>query len=183
MAVVSETEAGAALTRYDFARGRLRGTHFTLYANCLVHRGGEQLETVPLAAVASARVAYERDPRKLGWGVSLLVIAFLLYVISGPLASLAGGAAQEMAAAGGQGVARALQGVFNFFGALASLLPLAALACALGGGALAWLGWQGSTTLVLDLAGSQRLYSVLGRNGALFDFSEALSERLMLLKR
>jgi hypothetical protein len=36
---------------------------------------------------------------------------------------------------------------------------------------------------VLDFAGSERVYGVLGRNPALLDFSEALSERLMALKR
>ncbi|HEX6321955.1 MAG TPA: hypothetical protein VFZ84_24040, partial [Burkholderiales bacterium] len=84
---------------------------------------------------------------------------------------------------GGSGVAKALHGLFRVFGALASLLPLAALACTAGGAALGWFGWLGSTTLVLDLAGSQRTYAVRGRNPALMDFSEAVSERLMSLKR
>lgn len=180
---MSDAEAGPALTRFDFPRGRLQGTHFTLYPTCLVHRGEQHLENVPLAAVASLRVAYERDPRKLGWGVSLVVIAVLLFLISGPLGSLATGAAEDMAAAGTHGVARALQGVFGFFGVLASLLPVVAFLALAGGAALAWLGWTGSTTLVLDLAGSQRSYPVLGRNAALLDFSEAVSERLTLLKR
>ena len=61
-------EASPALTRFDFTAGLLRGTHFTLYATCLVHRGEQLLESFPLAAIASLRVAYERDPRKLGWG-------------------------------------------------------------------------------------------------------------------
>ena len=38
-------------------------------------------------------------------------------------------------------------------------------------------------TLVLDLAGSQRRYAVRGRNSGLLDFSEAVCERLMSLKR
>jgi hypothetical protein len=180
---VSDGEAGPAITRFDFTRGRLRGSHFVLYANCLVHRGEQHLETVPLAAIASLRVAYERDPRKLGWGISLLIIAALVFAISGPLASLAGEAAQEMAAAGTHGVARALHGVFSFFGALASTLPFLAAAGALAGVALAVVGWLGSTTLVLDLAGSQRTYPVMGRNAGLLDFSEAVCERLMSLKR
>ena len=105
---MSDAEAGPALTRFDFPRGRLQGTHFTLYPTCLLHRGEQYLENVPLAAVASLRVAYERDPRKLGWGASLLIIALLLFAISGPLTELAAGAAAEMAAAGGSGVAKAL---------------------------------------------------------------------------
>ncbi len=176
-------DASPAISRFDFTAGLLRGTYFTLYSSALVHRGEQLLESFPLAAIASMRVAYERDPRKLGWGASLLIIALLLFAISGPLTELAAGAAAEMAAAGGSGVAKALHGLFRVFGALASLLPLAALACAAGGGALGWLGWLGSTTLVLDLAGSQRVYAVRGRNPALMDFSEAVSERLVSLKR
>ncbi len=176
-------EASPAITRFDFTSGLLRGTYFTLYASCLVHRGEQHLETLPLATIAALRVAYERDPRKLGWGVSLLIIALLVFAISGPLAELAAGAAAEMAGAGGSGVAKALHGLFSFFGALARLLPVVAFACLAGGAALGALGWLGSTTLVLDLAGSQRVYPVRGRNAALMDFSEAVSERLMSLKR
>lgn len=171
-----------AISRFDFTGGALRGSYFTLYATCLVHRGEQHLETLPLAGIAALRVAYERDPRKIGWGISLVIIALLVFAISGPLASFAGEAAAEMAAAGG-GVAKALQGLFGFFGAVARLLPLAAFAAAAGGIALGWLGWLGSTTLVLDLAGSERAYPVRGRNSGLLDFSEAVSERLMSLKR
>ncbi len=177
------SDAGPAAARFDFTRGALRGSHFTLYGNCIVHRGDTQMETVPLAGIAALRVAYERDARKLGWGVALLIIALLLFAISGPLTAFAEAAAAEMAAAGGQGVARALQAVFHFFAAVANFLPLAALLCAIGGIVLGWLGWTGRTTLVLDFAGSERRYSVLGRNSALLDFSEAVCERIMALKR
>jgi hypothetical protein len=177
------SDAGPAVARFDFTSGALRGSHFTLYGNCLVHRGDTQMETVPLAAIAALRVAYARDARKLGWGVSLVIIALLVFVISGPLIAAADGAAAEMAAAGASGVARALHAVFRFFAGVAGLLPLAALLCAIGGIVLGVLGWTGRTTLVLDFAGSERVYGVLGRNPALLDFSEALSERLMALKR
>jgi hypothetical protein len=180
---VSDTEAGPALTRFDFTGGLLRGSHFILYSTCLVHRGSAHLETLPLARIASLRVAYERDSRKIGWGVSLLVIALILFVISGPLADALAAAAADMAAAGASGVARALHGLFRFFWSLASALPFVAFACLLGGIALVVLGWLGRTMLVLDLAGSQRTYAVRGRNSGLLDFSEALSERLMSLKR
>ena len=176
-------DTGPAITRYDFISGQLRGSHFTLYSSCLVHRSDTQLETLPLAAIASLRVAYERDSRKIGWGVALLVIALILFAIAGPLASLSGGAAAEMAAAGGHGVAKALHGLFRFFWSLANALPFVAFAGLLGGIGLAVLGWLGSTTLVLDLAGSERVYPVRGRNPGLLDFSEAVCERLMSLKR
>jgi hypothetical protein len=173
------SDAGPAITRYDFTSGALRGSHFTLYANCLIHRGATQMETLPLAGIAALRVAYERDWRKLGWGIALFIIALLVFAISGPLTALAEAGAAEMAAAGGHGIASVLHGVFRFFAAVASLLPLAALLCAAGGIALAVLGWTGRTTLVLDFAGSERVYSVMGRNPALLDFSEAVGERLM----
>ena len=175
-------EVSPAITRFDFASGAQRGSHFTLFATCLVHRGDQLLETLPLAGIASLRVSYERDPRQLGWGASLLVIALLVFAVSGPLASFAASAAAEMASAGG-GVAKALQDLFRFLGVLASLLPFVAFACAAGGIALAAFGWLGRTTLTIDLSGSQRLYSVRGRDAALLDFSEAVSERLMSLKR
>jgi len=177
------SDAGPAVGRFDFTSGALRGSHFTLYGNCLVHRGDTRMETVPLAAIAALRVAYERDARKLGWGISLLVVALLVFALAGPLNSFSEGAAAEMAEAGGQGVARALRAVFLFFAAVASSLPLAALLCAIGGIVLGWLGWTGRTTLVLDFAGSERVYSVPGRNSALLDFSEAVCERIMALKR
>jgi hypothetical protein len=176
-------DAGPAITRFDFTGGELRGSHFTLYSNCLIHRSETHLETLPLAAVASLRVAYERDTRKVGWGISLVLIALAVFAISGPLGELSGGAAAEMAAAGGHGVARALYSLFRFFWSLANALPYVALLGALAGAALAVLGWLGSTTLVLDLAGSERVYSARGRNPGLLDFSEAICERLMSLKR
>ena len=176
-------DAGPAISRYDFTSGELKGSHFTLYSSVLLHRSDRHLETLPLGAIASLRVAYERDARKIGWGISLVLIALVLFAISAPLAELAGGAAAEMAAAGGHGVARALYGLFQFLWSVANALPFVALAVALAGIALAVLGWLGSTTLVLDLAGSERSYGVRGRNPGLLDFSEAICERLMSLKR
>jgi hypothetical protein len=177
------TEAGAAITRFDFPGGALRGTYLTLYANCLVHRSDTHLETLPLATIGAVRVAYERDSRKLNWGAGLVVLAAILLALSGPLSALAGGAAAEMAAAGGHGVARFMHGFFRFIEGFANLLPAAALAAALGGFALGALGWIGATTLTVSLAGSDRLYPVRGRNSGLLEFTEAVCERLMLLKR
>ena len=176
-------EVGPAISRYDFTSGELRGSYFTLYAGVLVHRGNTHLETVPLAAIASLRVAYERDFRKLGWGVALVLVALIVMTISNPLAELASAAASDMAAAGGHGVARMLHALFTFFWTLARALPFVAFLMALAGIGLAVLGWLGSTTLVLDFAGSDRTYAVRGRNPGLLDFSEAIGERLMSLKR
>jgi hypothetical protein len=177
------SEAGPAITRFAFASGVLRGTHLTLYPTCLVHRSDTHLETLPLAGVTGVRVAFERDTRKLGWGIVLVVAALLLLAISGPIGSFASSAAGEVAAAGAQAVAKVLLGFFRLLEALASLMPVAALACVIGGGALCVLGWMGSTTLLVSLPGSERVYPARGRDSMLLDFAEALSERLMLLKR
>jgi hypothetical protein len=177
------SEPGPAITRFAFANGVLRGTQLTLYPTCLVHRSENHLETLPLAGMTAVRVAFQRDTRKLGWGITLVIVALVLLALAGPLGSFASTAASEMAAAGAQGVARGLQAFFRMLEALASLLPVVALACVIGGGVLCALGWMGSTLLLISLPGSERFYPVRGRDTLLLDFAEALSERLMLLKR
>lgn len=177
------SEAGAAVARFDFANGNWRGTHLILYANCVVHRGEAHLETVPLAAVAAMRVAFVRDQRKIGGAAALFLVGLVLFAISGPLSGFASGAAAEMASAGGQGVARALQALFKVLEAIANLLPVGGFAALVAGIGLGALGWLGSTTLTLDLAGAERAYPVRGHDSKLIDFSEALAEKLMSLKR
>jgi hypothetical protein len=187
---VEVSQAGAPIARFDFAGGALRGTHLTLYPSCLVHRGEAQLETMPLAAIAGVRVAFERNARALGWGVALIAAALVLLALSGPLAGLAAGAAGELAPqlnsdapAAGRGIAGVLHATFRFLQALANLFPTLAAALGLGGVAALIVGWLGATTLTLTVAASERPYAVRGRNETLLDFAEALTERLMLLKR
>ena len=175
-------ETGAALTRFEFASGALRGSQLMLYPRCLVHRSESHLETIPLARVTALRVSFERHPRQLGWGVALVVFALVMLAIASPMGSVAHGAAQEMATSA-QGVARTLFSLFRLIEMIAALLPALALACALGGAALGVLGWRGSTTLSLILAGAERLYSVRGRDTLLLDFAELVSERLMASAR
>jgi len=177
------TDAGPAITRYDFTRGALRGTHFTLYASCLIHRGENHLETLPLAAIASLRVAYERNARRIGWGVALLIVAVVLFSISGPIVEFADARAAEIAKNEANAVTRLLVALFGFLSTVAKALPFVGVLIGLGGIALGVLGWLGNTTLVLDFAGSERVYPVRGRNPGLLDFSEAVCERLMSLKR
>jgi hypothetical protein len=177
------SDPGVALRRFDFTAGALRGTHLTLYPSSLVHRGESHLETLPLAAIASARVGFERDARRLGWGGALIVIALVLLALSAPLSTFASGAAAEMAAAGAHGVAKGLLAFFRFLEAVASLLPALGIACAVGGAALCALGWIGETALVLTLPGAERVFRARGRDPRLLDFSEALSERMMALPR
>ena len=88
------SNADVPITSYDFRSGPLRGTHLTLFPHSLLHRGGNFLETIPIHAVAAIRVAFAREDGKLGWGAALVVIALILVALSGPLASLAGSAAE-----------------------------------------------------------------------------------------
>jgi len=176
-------EAGSALTRFDIPNGELRGSHLTLHPNCVVHRGESQLETLPLGTVTSVRVAYQRNVSLLGWGATLFVVALVMLALAGPLAALAGAAAADLAPQANHGVASALYGFFRVVEALANALPLGALVAVLGGGALAGFGWLGNTVLTLTFAGGERSYAVRGRNTRLLDFSEAVAERLMQVKR
>jgi len=175
-------ESQLALTRFDFTTGSNRGSQLTLYPRCLVHRSDSQLETVPLSRVTALKVSFKRDARRLGWGIAAVIVALLLLAISGPVGSLAHGAAQEMAA-NGQGVARALYSLFRFVELVATVLPAIALAGAVGGALLVVHGWRGATTLTVTLGGSERAYSVRGRNKHLLDFAEMAAERLMTAAR
>lgn len=177
-------EAPPALTRFEFTSGPQRGSNLALYPRCLVHRSESQLETLPLSAIASLRVAFLRDSRKLGWGVALVVMALVLLAIAGPLGSFAAQSAGDMASAGAQGgVAKALHGLFRFLEGVASVMPALALGCALGGAALGIDGWRGATLLTLTLGGAERVYRVRGRDTLLLDFAEMVSERLTSLPR
>lgn len=176
-------DTGVAVARFDFTRGALRGSHLVLYQGCLVHRGGYVLETLPLATIASVRVAFERDARRLNWGIALLMVALVLFAVSAPLEGLAAEAASQMAAAGTQAVARALLALFRVLQAAAGLLPPLAALVAAGGAALAALGWLGGTKLVVTFAGYERDYPVRGRDKALLDFAELLAEQVVALKR
>jgi hypothetical protein len=175
-------EAGAAIARFAFTSGPERGSHLTLYANCVVHRGEHQLETVPLAAVASIRVAFKRDPRRLAWGAVALLFATILFLISSPLAAVADSAAADVAG-NASGVAAALHTLFRIVAAGARALPFFAVAGGLGGAALVAFGWLGVTVLSLAFAGGERAYLVRGRSTPLIDFAEAISQKVMLLKR
>ena len=175
-------DIGAGLTRFEFRSGELRGTALALQPRSLVHRGASHVETLPLSALSAVRVEYERDARRLGWGIALVLGALFLLGISGPLGSLAGQAAQEVAGQS-SGVASALVGFFRFVEALAAILPFAAAAAAAGGAALCALGWIGGTTLTVVFAGGERSYRARGRDRLLMDFAERLAESLAALER
>jgi hypothetical protein len=167
---------GIPIANFDFTAGALRGTQLSLYGTRLLHHGVGQMDSMALDAIAAVRVSYERDVRRMGWGIVLALIALLLFVVAGPLSGAAADAAAEVS--GNHSVARLLRGTLHVLGAVASLLPTMGVACLLGGGALAAFGWIGTTTLVLSLPGADRAYAVRGQNRLLVDFAELLAERV-----
>jgi len=142
------------IATFNLTTGALRGTQLSLFGARLRHHGVGQRESSALAGVAAVRVAYERDYSRIAWGAGLVVIALVLLAISSPLASAASEAAVEVT--GNHSMAQLLRGTLHVLGAIASLLPAVALACVVGGAALATFGWIGSTTLGLALPASDR---------------------------
>jgi hypothetical protein len=176
------TEAGAAIARFTFPSGPHKGSHLTLYANCVVHRSEEGQETIPLASVASVRVAFDRDPRRIAWGIVAMMVGLVLLAIASPLAEVADAAAGDVAG-GASGVAVALHALFGVIGAAARVLPFLGVLGVLGGGGLAFFGWLGVTTLALAFPGGERSYVVRQRNPTLVEFAESISQKLMQLRR
>ena len=159
------------------------GARLTLYANRLVEQGGDVMETVPLAQVASVRVAFERNPGRMYWAVALLIVALFCASISGPLQGWISGAAAKIGEhARKDSLDAVLLGVFTVLGGLARLLPVLATALALGAVALLAFFWLGVTVLTLSFAATERSYDVRGRNRHLVEFAQLVAEQLALRK-
>jgi len=169
---------GDLVTEYDFGSGG----RLALYTNRLVLHGADAMEAVPLAHLASVRVAFEREPGKLNWAVGLLVAALLLAALSGPLQALATGLASGIREHAGResldavllSSASALQAFARMFSPLAAVLTVIA-------GALLVFFWLGLTTLTLSFAATERVFPVRGRNPLLVQFAEAVAEQLAAL--
>ena len=153
------------------------GARLKLYSNRLVHEGGvAHVEIIPYAHLASVRVAFERDPRKLRWAVGLGVLASVLWAIAGPLGRWFAGFASKMT--DGSQLEAVLLTVFNALVALARMLPLIALAIGALALALAAFFVIGRTTFTLAFAATERAFSKLGRNRRLIEFAEILGAHL-----
>jgi len=165
----------AVLAEFDI-RG---GDRLTLYANRVVQQGADAMETIPLAQLASVRVAFLREPARLAWSIGLLVVALVVAIITGPLQrGIAASVAKYGDPARPESLDALLLAIFNFFGAFASLLPALAAALAAGGVALFVYYWLGGTTLTLAFAATERAWAVRGRDRALVQFAEAIGDRL-----
>ena len=165
----------AVLAEFDI-RG---GDRLTLYANRVVQQGADAMETIPLAQLASVRVAFLREPARLAWSIGLLVVALVVAIITGPLQrGIAASVAKYGDPARPESLDALLLAIFNFFGAFASLLPALAAALAAGGVTLFVYYWLGGTTLTLSFAATERAWVVRGRDRALVQFAEAIGDRL-----
>ena len=160
--------------------GAQRGSRLTLYANRLVHQGGDAMETVPLAQLASVRVAFERDPRKLNWAIALLVVALILALVSGPLQAGMLALGRQVATSSRPRIARCRTAarVFSALGRVGPAAGPVALLLAAGAVALLVFFWLGLTTLTLSFAATERVYAVRGRNQLLVQFAETVAEQL-----
>ncbi len=183
-------DPGNPVARFDFRRGALRGSHLALYSASLVHRGGAEIDVIAIGGVAAVRVAYERDERKLAWGVFLAVLALAVFAVSGLLVGLAGSAAADIASRmrtdvppAGQGIVGTLHATFLFLQALAEGFPVAAAALMAWAIALLAFGVFGTTTLALTVAAGERTYTVPGRDTRLFDFAELVANALTNARR
>ena len=164
------------IATFDFPSGPLRGTQLSLTASRLLHLGVGHMESLALGAIASVSVGYRRDTQRVGWGVTLLVVAVVLLVLFRPLGALAASVGAEVA--DGQAVGQLLRAVMRSLEIFASLMPVIAAALLAWGGAMIWFGWQGATTLVLGLPAMERVYQVRGMSHLLRDFAELLAERV-----
>lgn len=159
------------------------GAQLTLYPNRVVLQGGKATETVALGQLASVRVAYEREPRKLRWALILGAIAVLLFWVARPLHGIATSAATEVAEsirreASAGGVPPVLLATFNALAAFARALPKIGTALLVWAGALGALWLLGVTTLTLSFAAVERAFKARGRRTELFEFGDAVGTEI-----
>ena len=166
---------GDLLTEFDFGSG----ARLALYTNRVVLHGGDAMESVPLAQLASVRVAFERDSRKLNWAIGLLALALVFAVVSGPLQSWMMDLSSKVApVAGRESLEAVLVAAFGAVARLAQLMFPLALVLAAAAAALLGFFWIGHTTLTLSFAATERAFPVRGRNQLLVQFAEAVAEQL-----
>lgn len=162
------------LTEFIFGSG----ARLALYTNRLVLHGADAMESMPLAHLASVRVAFERDPRKLNWAIGLLVLALILASASGPLQAWMQALSGEVRKGGAEFLKELLLASLGAIQHLARLFVPVALALFAGAAALLFFFWLGQTTLTLAFAAAERAFPVRGRNPLLVQFAEAVADQL-----
>jgi hypothetical protein len=172
------------VTEYEVRGGAQRGTRLVLYGDRLVLQSDSAMEVLPLARLASIRIAFERNPARLTWAIVLLLVAALLWAVSGPLQEWSAAAVARVGdSARRESFDAVLVTVYAVIGGVARALPFIAGALALGGAALAVLYWLGRTTLLLTFAATEREISVLGRDQDLAHFADTLATQLVAAGR
>jgi len=176
-------KADEPIAAYEFRGGAFRGTTLTLFPGRLAHEGVDVVESIPIAHVASVRVEFRREARKLNWSIALFALALVLFVAAGPLQAWSAAAAAEVTEQAQRenttaGVSGVLQSTFRTLDQFGRLLPMAGWALVACVAALLFFFWLGSTTLTLTVAAVERAYAARGRDQQLFEFAEELSVRL-----
>ena len=167
------------VTEYEVRGGTHRGTRLVLYGDRLVLQSQSAMEVLPLARLASLRIAFERNPARLTWAIVLIVVALLLWAVAGPLQEWSNSAVARVGdSARRESFDAVMVTVFAVIGGVARALPLIAGALAVGAAALAVLYWLGRTTLTLTYAAPEREVSVLGRDQHLAHFADELAVQL-----
>ena len=175
--------ADQPIAGYDVASGAQRGARFTLYSNRVVLAGAGATETVPLAHLASVRIAFERDARKLAWAIALVIAALALGALSAPLDAWMQGLQARVSASGtGDSLESVLAACFSAIAHLARLFAPAAWLLGAGAAALLVFYGLGRTTLTLAFAATERACAVRGRDRRLEDFAELLADQLAARK-
>jgi hypothetical protein len=169
---------GELLTEFEFASGAQRGARLALYADRLVLHDADAMETVPLAHLASVRVAFERDPRKLNWAIGLSLAALVLAAMSGPLQAWMQALSGEVRKGGAESLEAVLLASFGAIQHLARLFVPVALALFAGAAALLFYFVLGQTALTLAVAATERAFLVRGRNRLLFQFADSVADQL-----
>lgn len=165
----------APIASFEFRRGELAGSQVSLFGAVLVHRSGDNFESIPLDHIGSVGVAYERDTGRMTLGWTLLFIAFVLIAVFRPLSRLVGSMAGEVS---GQSPGTFLPAALNVVDLCVSLLPAASLAFAIWGIALLVLWWIGETVMRVVVAPAERVFAVRGRDRLLHEFGESVCAQI-----
>jgi hypothetical protein len=171
------------ITEYSFRSGSDRGSRLTLYPGRLVHDGGDVIEHIPIGQLASVRVAFLREQRRVKWAIIFVVVAAILHVVSGPLQHVADVAAQEIAEHAKRekvtgGIPAVLHLSFRAMERGAATLPGIGWLLVIAAGGMAGIYWWGRTTLTLSFGAAEREYMVWGRDPMLIQFADSISSRL-----
>jgi hypothetical protein len=164
-----------ALATFEFRRGDLAGSHLSLFETCLVHRGADGFETLPLDRISALRVAFERDPSRIAWGGALLFIALVLAAAFVPMRMLVASMAGEVAA---QAQGTFLPAAIRAVDFCVTLLPFASLGLAAWGITWLVLGWIGETVMRVAAGSGEKVFAMRGRDPLLYEFAESVSAQI-----